>query len=63
MTREISHHQPNGKKPLQYNLQGMHISELMEIALDHPIWFIIISYMINHNVAQKIILKLIRRVV
>jgi len=63
MTKAISHHQKKNKKPLQYNSDGLHISELMEIALDHPIWFVVISYMINHNVGNKIICSLIKRVV
>lgn len=63
MVKETGHHQPKGKKPLTYNGDGLHAADLMETALDHPFWFSVVCFMINHNFPEKWTIALLRRIV
>jgi len=62
MTKKISKHCKH-KKQLEYDGEGLHFVELAELALDHPILFLIISQMIKYNISKRLIIKLIDMVV
>ncbi len=62
MTKQTSKHCKN-KQQLNFDKDGLHFAELMEIALDHPIWFLVITRLIKYNVPQKYILAIINKII
>jgi hypothetical protein len=57
MTKQIS------KGNRVYDQDGLHAIELMEIALEHPIWFAIICILINCNLKEGVIRWVLKRIV
>jgi hypothetical protein len=63
MTKQTGHHQPRSKRPLVYDSDGCHASELLELALDHPFWFWVVCCMIDLGLSDRWIIGLMRRIV
>jgi hypothetical protein len=62
MTKKQSkHHQ--SKQAVNYDLDGICFAELTELALDRPLWFLIVCQMIKFNFPQRLIKIVIRKII
>jgi hypothetical protein len=46
-----------------YDEDGLHVIELMEIALAHPVWFGVICWLINCNLNERTIKWILKKII
>ena len=57
MVKQIS------KQHRAYDETGLHAIEILEVALDHPIWFGLVFWLINCNLNERLIKWILKKII